>query len=262
MNLEELKKLAQAATQGAWYDDSEWSPDDVSIWSGRPRDPDASFVGNIGGERFVEVGVAFDVDTNNGRYISAANPSTILELIERCEKAEARATVTDNSSTLYAALERNTELETELNELKKSSTAWGHTYHDSMIAAEKERDELRAKIAEMEKQTPVAEVAVSLKTADLCAHLNGRGYNTLKSGDKLYALPVPVPQQSEWQPIETAPTDGKRFDIFYDGFERICDCYFDDVRLMSEYDCKIPYRIIEQHLAAHWMPKPLPPITK
>ena len=31
---DKLKELALAATPGPWYDDSEWSPDDVSIWAG------------------------------------------------------------------------------------------------------------------------------------------------------------------------------------------------------------------------------------
>lgn len=95
--------------------------------------------------------------------IEAHDIDDIWNLIERCEKAEANAIVTDNTKTLAAAIERNAELE--------------------------------AKLSEMEKQAPI-------KYEFKCHDGNWYGFdsdkhyrNTVESGEfeirKLYALPVP-----------------------------------------------------------------------
>lgn len=97
------------------------------------------------------------------------------ELIERCEKAEANAIVTDNTKTLAAALERNAELE--------------------------------AKLSEMEKQTPIYQYQGSPGTwVDIDKEL----YYVLDDVYRRIVYALPVPQQSEWQDISTAPKDGKK----------------------------------------------------
>jgi hypothetical protein len=101
IDLDDLKEKAKAATAGPWFDDSEWSPDDVSIWSGK-RGDSSVFLGNIGGARFVEVGVAFDANTANGQFIAAANPAVVLDLIERLEAAKALAAANIGKLTLQA----------------------------------------------------------------------------------------------------------------------------------------------------------------
>lgn len=125
-DLEDLKRLAFGATQGPWYDDSAWSPDDVSIWNGSPGD--ASFIGNVGGSRLVEIGVAFDIDANNARYICAANPSNILELIDRCESAEKERDDTELKREMIANIWSESQkevssLRAELKELREQNRA-------------------------------------------------------------------------------------------------------------------------------------------
>ena len=65
----------------------------------------------------------------------------------------------------------------------------------------------------------------------------------------------------EWQPIETAPKDGRRVDLWLsspDGVEqwRETNCWWSDVyklwfNLRGRWDC-----------ATHWMPLPEPPWNK
>jgi hypothetical protein len=88
--LERLKRLANEATPGPWFEDSNNHPDDISIWSGAPDDLDENikFIGNIGAGHISKVGVCFDTETRDGKYIAAANPQVILALIERLERAE------------------------------------------------------------------------------------------------------------------------------------------------------------------------------
>lgn len=57
---------------------------------------------------------------------------------------------------------------------------------DRIEAAEKERDDLRAKIAEMEKQAPVGEIQRANSTGNyICSEV----WVPLPVGAKLYALP-------------------------------------------------------------------------
>ena len=58
---------------------------------------------------------------------------------------------------------------------------------DRLEAAEKERDELRAKIEAMEKQEPVA--SVYYKAGSCIRWVEYLGWQKLKDGTNLYALP-------------------------------------------------------------------------
>jgi len=123
------------------------------------------------------------------------NQYDVLELIERCEKAESRlselqssSVVTDNTKTLAAALERIAELDTELNELKK--------YNATLLDIVNESIE---RVAEMEKQEPYAYRVVNCdgveyvhKLVDVGAYMIRHPYFSISP---LYALPVP--QQSD-----------------------------------------------------------------
>ena len=78
---------------------------------------------------------------------------------------------------------------------------------EQYVALEKERDALRAKIAEMEKQEPVAEIGqqYTLLFAGSGSITGVVKRHGLKIGDKLYALPVTQPAPSvpdaTWLPV-------------------------------------------------------------
>jgi septal ring factor EnvC (AmiA/AmiB activator) len=120
----ELRRLAQAATPGPWY-----------VTGKLTRYVEARIDGGL----IQEVAACGPTKADDGygpqqeanaRLIAAANPAAISELIDRLEEAEK-----------------------ELAELRSSMK-----FRTSLIGrTEAERDTLRAKIAEMEKQEPVAE---------------------------------------------------------------------------------------------------------
>ncbi len=70
-----------------------------------------------------------------------------------------------------------------------------------------------------------------------------------------------------WQPIETAPKDGSRFDVWakgwlpaFDRFEyrRFADCYWRDADSMGSWRAGIVGVDRDWH-PTHWMPLPNPP---
>ena len=85
---DELRKLAEAATPGPWIEDSENHPDDISIWAG-PAD-DGQFLGNMGTDHVRQLGVTCDVERANARFIAAANPQTILALLDELGQCKAQ----------------------------------------------------------------------------------------------------------------------------------------------------------------------------
>ena len=113
INIEELRRLAQAATPGPWKM--------VPVGDGRQKFAvaDSEFLSILtvmdeGGATF---GTVYDDD--DARFIAAANPAAIFELLDRLE------------------------------------------------AAEKERDALRSKIAEMGRQEPVAWLHETRRDSDV-----------------------------------------------------------------------------------------------
>jgi len=78
----EIEIRVNKATQGPWRADVSL-PDDVVIWGSRPTHDNSDFVGNIGAGRVAEVGVAFDIDVGNARFIASARtdvPKLIAEV--------------------------------------------------------------------------------------------------------------------------------------------------------------------------------------
>ena len=127
----ELRRLAQAATPGPWHFWRGWVAADIDSDGGiiiaeRPTPSGGKYQARVDG---------------NFRFIAAANPAAITELLDRLE------------------------------------------------AAEKERDELLAKSAEMEKQEPVAVVEITYGREPEC-YVTGNIDNFPEGVFKLYASPV------------------------------------------------------------------------
>ena len=82
---------------------------------------------------------------------------------------------------------------------------------------------------------------------------------TVENCDLFRARIAELEAMMQWRLIETAPKGGILFDVFYDGYDRICDCYFNlNGVLWCKYDGD-PYQVDEQHLVTHWIPAPSPP---
>ena len=178
IDTKELRRLAQAATPGPWQ-----------FWHGWV----AANIDNDGGvvvaERPTPSGGKYQAKVDaNFKFIAAANPAAITELLDRLEAAESARR--DDYQNWMTALDRNAELlakleaaEKELAELRSSMK-----FRTSLIGrTEAERDELRAKIEQMEQQEPVAEI-VSFGGSDLKEMAWKKG-KMPALGSKLYALP-------------------------------------------------------------------------
>ena len=128
ININELRRLAQAATPGPWKM--------LPVGDGRQKFAvaDSEFLSILtvtdeGGATFGTV-----YDDADAKFIAAANPAAISELIDRIETAEKERDV----------LRDRLALESQEN----------GALRDSVDRACEERDELRAKIEAMEKQEP------------------------------------------------------------------------------------------------------------
>ena len=124
IDINELRRLAQEATPGPWK---------VGQYLGSPRQfvihMDVGDKGRGSDVAFTSASFGNDETIANARLIAAANPAAISELLDRLEAAE-----------------------TELAELRSTMK-----FRTSLIGrTEAERDTLRAKITEMEKQEPIA----------------------------------------------------------------------------------------------------------
>ena len=103
-------------------------------------------------------------------FQQSANPAAISELLDRLEAEESKQAALLDCLNEWKALAKS---------------------------AEKERDALRAKIAEMEKQEPVVEVQWAAGIPNgILDFISTDGYLP-KLGDKLYALPGAQPQLNE-----------------------------------------------------------------
>lgn len=92
LDLDAIDARAAAASAGPWtYDASD--PSDVVIWGkpdpSNPKHAGGAFLANVGASRFGQVGVAFDIDEANGRFIAAAR-SDVPALVARVRELEAR----------------------------------------------------------------------------------------------------------------------------------------------------------------------------
>lgn len=107
-------------------------------------------------------------------FIAAANPAVINELLDRLEAAE-----------------QDAEEQARMNGMGASREA---ALMAKLEAAEKERDALLAKIAEMEKQEPVA--FVDYKLGNCFRWAEYLGWQKIKDGARLYTLPGAQPAPS------------------------------------------------------------------
>ena len=129
IDTKELRRLAQEATPGPWYIGS-------GIYEGRNIYSVEAVTDDEGFTYNPVVATAEDDEVAcwdaNARLIAAANPAVISELLDRLEAAEADAL--EQARLNGMGSEREAALMAKLE------------------AAEKERDALRAKITEMERQ--------------------------------------------------------------------------------------------------------------
>ena len=149
----ELRRLAQAATPGPW----KLLP--VGDKSKYFAVADINFLSVL--TVVDECGTSFGVVYLDGdaKFITAANPVTVIELLDRLEEARLNGMGASREAALMA-------------KLAAAETAWKVSdkschdltekvipnLRDQLEAAEKERDALRAKVAAMEKQEPVARI--------------------------------------------------------------------------------------------------------
>ena len=135
IDTKELRRLAQEATPGPWYIGS-------GIYEGRNIYSVEAVTDDEGFTYNPVVATAEDDEVAcwdaNARLIAAANPAVISELLDRLEAAEADAL--EQARLNGMGSEREAALMAKLE------------------AAERERDDLRAKVEQMEKQEPVGKI--------------------------------------------------------------------------------------------------------
>ena len=124
IDINELRRRAQAATPGPWKM--------LPVGDGRQKfavaDSEFLSILTVTDEGGATFGTVYDDD--DARFIAAANPAAISELLDRLEEAEK-----ERGSAMML--------------VDRLALALNTSNH--------ERDALRAKIAEMEQQEPVAE---------------------------------------------------------------------------------------------------------
>ena len=166
IDTKELRRLAQAATPGPWY-----------VTGKLTRYVEARIDGGL----IQEVAACGPTKADGGygpqqeanaRLIAAANPAAINELLDRLVVAETAAIEQarlngmggEREAALMAKLEASESIkasyknafEISENTIRNLTEKVIPNIRKKLEAAEKERDELRAKIEEMEKQEPYA----------------------------------------------------------------------------------------------------------
>ena len=84
MTLDDLRRAAQAATEGPWSLDTN-TPGDVVVWA-----PDESLIVNVG-QPIQQIMVAFDCDEKNGAFIALSREAVpkLLAFVEAWDKFNA-----------------------------------------------------------------------------------------------------------------------------------------------------------------------------
>lgn len=178
IDINELRQSAQAATPGPWYIGS-GTYEGRNIYSVEAVTDDEGFTYNP------VVATAEDDDVvcweANARLIAAANPAVISELLDRLEAAEADALEQARLNGMGAS--REAALIAKLEAAEKSDAESLEMYR----RARDERDTLRAKIEQMERQEPVAEWTEN--RFHQYPQLVWNEKYRVNIGDKLYTLP-------------------------------------------------------------------------
>lgn len=170
IDINELRRLAQAATPGPWFSDARGN-----IWR-RPLSDLYENGGSVAGDKpiaFVFVGwrgegvTGYPVE-NNARLIAASNPSAVTELLDRLEAAESDALEQARLNGMGAS--REAALMAKLEAAEKD-IALKERIIDSLgselNAVANERDDLLARIREMERQEPVAWLHETRRDSDV-----------------------------------------------------------------------------------------------
>ena len=182
IDTKDLRRLAQEATPGPWKM--------LPVGDGRQKfavaDSEFLSILTVTDEGDVTFGTVYD--DADARFIAAANPATVSELLDRLEEAEADALEQARLNGMGAS--REATLMAKLEAAEKSDAESIAMYRK----ARDERDELRAKIEEMEKQKPVGTVhddGYFVFSAQRPYEGNYAGWKM-----KLYALPGAQPAPS------------------------------------------------------------------
>lgn len=189
INIEELERLAKAATPGPWK-----ACGTVEQIGGDYKDIIPTSVSCMA---YCYGGSADRAEDKDLIFIAAANPSAVLSLIDRLKKAEAEVEQFRTDARRFRLAEKN------LFDAQEAAK----TIAKQAIAAEAERDDLAAKLAEMEGQEPVAwavmngwaidgiersEKDAMAVSAELQKSHDLSGSLAAYRVSKLYARPVPV----------------------------------------------------------------------
>jgi len=150
IDINELRRLAQAATPGGWYVER----GNYVYGCKEVTDGEEEWHPVIACTDDDEVSINFE---GNANFIAAANPAVINELLDRLEAAESDALEQARLNGMGASREAALMAKVEAAE---KDIALKERVIDSLgaelNAVAKERDALRAKIEQMEKQEPVA----------------------------------------------------------------------------------------------------------
>ena len=150
IDINELRRLAQAATPGPWKM--------LPVGDGRQKfavaDSEFLSILTVTDEGGATFGTVYDDD--DARFIAAANPAAISELLDRLEAAE--KAVAEAYQRGYATGQEEIEKERDALRTGLADLRSSMTFRTSLIGRiEAERDALRAKIEQMERQGPVGQ---------------------------------------------------------------------------------------------------------
>lgn len=216
IDINELRRLAQAATPGPWYATGKLTRYvEARIDGGLIQEVAAC------GPTKADGGYGPQQEAN-ASLIAAANPATISELLDRLEAWEnvfGHLGTPDEvgnewhslSDRLEAAEKENDALHAELSKQQALTDAAQHIAE----VAQSRANQLQVKIAEMEKQVPVC------RAEDLSHAQSLLPYLGLKPEDPLYALPVaqPAPSVPEGFAWPEYPKRRRAHVLFDDGYE-------------------------------------------
>ena len=166
IDINELRRLAQAATPGPWIAKNV-SGAGLEIYMSYPLYPDKEWPAFGTDSAFCKKGlVSYETWTQfphdvrdaqqsiNAKYIAAANPAVVSELLDRLEAAESECLEQARLNGMGG--EREAALMAKLEAAEKSDAESIAMYRK----ARDERDALRAKVAAMEKERDALRTAV------------------------------------------------------------------------------------------------------
>jgi hypothetical protein len=130
-----------------------------------------------------------------------------------------------------------------------------------------ELDKLRARVKALEGALRNIQSAVRIGATDTLWMGQGYGEPTVVDfiDETLEGAALKEPPMAEWQPIETAPKDGTRIDLFGTSGRhqlRVPDCYWHRKaqRWLTKHHDKDGYSALRLPFApTHWQPLPAPP---